>query len=188
MPRATVDDLRGARRVLVYGVTGSGKSTAAARLGQLLDLPLHLADDEIGWLPGWVQRDVDDMRAIAARIVEGDRWVLDTAYGSFRDVVLPRTEVVVALDYPRWLSLQRLVRRTLHRWATGQTVCNGNRERLQQVISRDSVIVWHFRSYRRKTEQIRAWTGAGDGIPPVLRLRHPRELDQALELLSAFEI
>lgn len=184
MPRATIDDLRGARRVLVYGVTGSGKSTAAARLGELLDLPVHLADDEIGWLPGWVMREEAEQRALAERIVGVERWVLDTAYGSFRDIVLPRTDVIVGLDYPRWLSLQRLVRRTLHRWSTRQPVCNGNVERLRQVLSRDSILVWHFRSYRRKTEQARSWVEAAHGIPPVLLLRHPRELDEVLEELA----
>lgn len=185
MPSATVDDLRGARRVLLHGVTGSGKSTAAVRLGEVLGLPAHLVDDEIGWLPGWVMRDESGQRALAARIADRDRWVLDSTYGSFRDVVLPRVQVIVALDYPRWLSLQRLVRRTLHRWATRQTVCNGNVERLRQVVSRDSILVWHFRSYGRKVEQVESWAQTGDGIPPVLRLRHPRELEQVLDQLAA---
>lgn len=179
MPRATADEVRRARRVLVYGVTGSGKSTAALRLGEQLGLPVHLADDEIGWLPGWVQRDVEDQRAIAARIAAGAGWVLDTAYGTFRDEVLPRTQVMVALDYPRWLSLARLTRRTAHRWATRTPICNGNVEQLSQIFSRDSILLWHVRSYRRKTDRIRAWESQPDGIP-VLRLSRPRQLDQLL--------
>lgn len=179
MPQATIDDIRQARRVLVYGVTGSGKSTAAQRLAGRLGLPVHLADDEIGWLPGWVQRDVEDQRSIAAQIVARESWVLDTAYGAFLDVVLPRTQVIVALDYPRWLSLARLIRRTAYRWATRTPVCNGNVERLAQIVSRDSTLVWHFRSYRRKTERIRTWESTPDGIP-VLRLTHPRQLDGLL--------
>lgn len=184
MPRASPDDVRRARRVLLYGVTGAGKTTAAQRLGDRLRLPVHLADEEVGWLPGWVQREEQEMRAIAARIVAADDWVLDTAYGVFLDVVLARAQVVVALDYPRWLSLARLARRTAHRWATRAPVCNGNVERLPQVLSRDSILVWHFRSYRRKTDRIRAWEAAPDGIP-VLRLTHPRQLDGLLAHLRA---
>lgn len=182
MPTATVDDLRTAQRVLVYGVTGSGKSTAAGLLGARLDLPVHLVDEEIGWLPGWVMREVPEQRAIAARVVAGERWVMDTAYGSFRDLVVPRAQVMVALDYPRWLSLGRLVRRTAVRWATRRRVCNGNVESLDKIVSRDSILVWHFRSYRPKTERIRASESAADGIP-VLRLRHPRELAALLREL-----
>ena len=184
MPRATVADLAAARRVLVYGVTGSGKSTAALALGEQLGLPVHLVDEEIGWLPGWRQREEDEQRAIAARIVAGEDWVMDTAYGAFRDVVVPRAEVVLALDYPRWLSLTRLVRRTARRSLTRERVCNGNVETLGKVLSPDSVLVWHFRSFRRKQAQIRAWAAATDGIP-VLVVRHPRELERVLRQVSA---
>lgn len=182
MPTATIDDLRRADRVLVYGVTGSGKSTTAVLLGERLGLPVHLADDEIGWLPGWVERDVTDQRAIAGRIAAGERWVLDTAYGKWLDLVQPRAQVMVALDYPRWLSLHRLTRRTAHRWLTRTPACDGNYESASRVFSRDSILAWHFRSYRRKTDRIRGFESAPDGIP-VLRLTHPRELDEVLRRL-----
>lgn len=96
--------------------------------------------------------------------------------------MLPRAQVVVALDYPRWLSLGRLVRRTAHRWITRTPVCNGNVETLRQALSRDSILVWHFRSYQRKTRRIREWESGGDGIP-VLRLTRPRQLDRLLASL-----
>ena len=54
MPLATAEDLRGARRILVYVVTGSGKTTVADLLGAVLGLPSHHVDYAIGWLPGWV--------------------------------------------------------------------------------------------------------------------------------------
>ena len=43
----------GARRVLIYGVTGSGKTTLAARLSELSGLTWHSVDD-LSWEPGWV--------------------------------------------------------------------------------------------------------------------------------------
>lgn len=184
MSRATVDDLRAASRVLVYGVTGSGKSTAASALGRTLGLPVHLVDEEVGWLPGWQERPPEEQRAIAAGIAAGERWVLDSAYGRWLHAVLPRVEVVVALDYPRWLSLARLVRRTVWRWAARVEVCNGNRETLAAVLAPDSILVWHFRSFARKRARMRDWESAGDGIP-VLRLSGPRQLREVLEVLGA---
>src|SRR5690606_5270500 len=77
------------RRVLVHGVTGSGKTTLARRIADVTGLPWHSVDDEIGWLPGWVSRPEVEQRAIAARIAAGDAWVLDTTYSAWRDVVLP---------------------------------------------------------------------------------------------------
>lgn len=183
MPLATVDDVRHARRVLVYGVTGSGKSTAALALGDALGLPVHLADDEFGWLPGWVQRPADEMRALAAEAAAGPEWVFDTAYGAFRDLVEPRAQVIIGLDYPRWLSLVRLLRRTIHRVVTQEPVCNGNTENLRAIFSKESIIAWHFRSFARKRAVMRGWAARPEG-PPVLLLAHPRELDRLLAGLS----
>jgi adenylate kinase family enzyme len=179
----TIDDLRNARRVLCYGVTGAGKSTAALQLGHLLELPVHLVDEEIGWLPGWVSRPVTDQIDLATRMSAEESWVIDSAYGSWLAPVLTRAEVVVALDYPRWLSLARLVRRAVRRAATAERMCNGNVETWGRLLSADSIIRWHFQSYARKTARIRAWAADPD-IVPVVRLTHPRELDA---LISALE-
>lgn len=183
MPGATLEDLRDAERILVYGVTGSGKSTAAALLGDRLGLPVHLVDDEIGWLPGWQERDRAEQRELAEAIARQERWVLDSAYSHWKDVVLPRAQIVLALDYPRRVSLRRLVRRTAHRWVTRQEICNGNVESARQILSKDSILLWHVRSFTRKRERIRALEARPDGIP-VLRLSDPRQLDRLLAALG----
>lgn len=183
MPLATVDDLARARRILVHGVTGSGKSTAALAVGQALGLPVHLADEEFGWLPNWVQRPTEEMRRLANIAAAEPEWVFDTAYSAFRDLVEPRADIIVGLDYPRWLSLGRLVRRTLHRAVTRQEMCNGNVETWRQLFSNDSIVLWHFRSFRRKRDAMRDWATRPDGAP-LLLLRHPRELDTVLRQLG----
>lgn len=172
-------ELAHASRILVYGVTGSGKSTLAARLGVLTGLPVHLAD-ELFWRPGWVMAPSGEQRAGIERFCATDRWILDTAYSGWRDVALARAELVIGLDYPRWLSLFRLLRRTVLRVATGRQVCNGNRESLRTLLSRDSILLWHFRSFARKRRRIREWQARGDG-PAVRVFRSPRGLDAWLQ-------
>lgn len=171
-------------RILVYGVTGSGKSTLALQIADVLGLPCHLADEEIGWLPGWTERPVSDQRAIAARICADERWVLDTAYGHWRNVALSRAQVMVALDYPRWVSLTWLLRRTARRLRTQEPLCNGNVETWSQVLSWDSILVWHFRSFARKRRRIRQLV-ADPAAVPVVHLRSPRETQRWLRSVSA---
>lgn len=175
VPVPVAVDPSSARRILVYGVTGSGKSTAAERIGARTGLPVTLVD-ELTWLPGWVPVAEDRQRELIADIVAGDRWVLDSAYGAWLDVVLPRVELVVGLDYPRWFSFQRLVRRTVSGAVTGAPRCNGNVESWRHMAGDDSILRWHFRSFQRKRERIRCWEAATDG-PPVLRVRSARELE-----------
>jgi len=166
------------QRILLYGVTGSGKSTLAAAISARTGIPWHSVD-ELTWEPGWRGvPDAEQRRRISA-ICAGDRWILDTAYSSLLDVVLPRVELIVGLDYPRWLSLCRLLRRTAIRLVRRQRVCNGNVETLKKTISRDSIIVWHFRSFRRKRDRMRAWRAAATG-PPLVLFRSPRQARQWL--------
>lgn len=157
----------------MYGVTGSGKTTLAREIGEVLGLPFHSVDDEIGWLPGWVERPRDEQRELASRIALSEKWVLDTAYGHWRDVVVPRADVIVALDYPRLVSLAWLLVRTAKRVVTRELACNGNRESLRLVLSSQSIVAWHFRSFAHKREQISAWQADPSG-PRVVRLRSRR--------------
>jgi hypothetical protein len=94
-------------------------------------------------------------------------------------VPLARADLVVGLDYPRWLSFGRLLRRTLGRLATGEEICNGNRESLGSVLSRDSVLVWHVAAFGRVRRRMRAWRADSSG-PPVLLFRSPAALDRWL--------
>jgi adenylate kinase family enzyme len=155
-------------RILVYGVTGCGKTTLAALLAERTRLPWHSVDD-LTWEPGWVEVPLDEQRRRVASICEGQRWILDTAYSKWLDLALARVEVIVALDYPRWVSLSRLVRRSVMRAADRRPICNGNTESFRQLFSRDSIVVWHFRSFKRKRRRMREWEAAGSG-PAVVRL------------------
>ncbi len=159
-----------ARRILVFGVAGSGKTTLARRVGAPLGIPWHSVDDEVGWLPGWLERPRDQRRDLVSAVVASDEWVLDTADGHRRDLVLARSELIVALDHRRFVSLLRLVRTTLRRVVTRELACNGNRESLRQVLSSDSILVWHCRSFAARRAPIARWM-TDSCAPPVLRLR-----------------
>lgn len=165
------DRVGAARRILVYGVTGSGKSTMARMLAELTGIPVTSVDD-ITWSPGWVLMPETEQIAHFGALVRTDHWILDHAYGSWYHLVLERADLVVALDYPRLVSFGRLLRRTAVRIVDGQEICNGNRESWRSVIARDSIVLWHVTSFRRTRRRMRAWEAAPSG-PPVIRLRSP---------------
>jgi adenylate kinase family enzyme len=166
----------------VYGVTGSGKSTAAQRIATQTGLPLTLAD-ELTWTLGWVPVAGDEQRRRFAAVAAQDRWVLDTAYGAWLDVVLPRVDLVVGLDYPRWFSLQRVVRRSVMRAIDKKPICNGNTESFRAMFRRDSIIGWHFRSFSRKRGRMRGWSAAAEG-PAVLLFTRARDLEVWIDTLG----
>lgn len=170
------------RRILVYGVTGSGKTTLAAEISRRTGIPWHSVDD-ITWQPGWVSTPDDEQVEIITDRCAQDEWILDTAYGKWLHIPLARVELIVALDYPRWFSLMRLLRRTLARVIDRNPVCNGNVETLRQMLSMDSILLWHFRSFRSKRRRIRQWAAEAEG-PQVVVLRSARETQRWLATLA----
>lgn len=166
----------------MYGVTGSGKTTMAREIAARTGLPWHEIDN-LTWEPGWVVVPVDEQRRRVAAICAGERWILDTAYGAWLEVPLERVQLIVALDYPRWRSLWRLIRRTLLRNFDHKPICNGNTESLRQTFSRNSIILWHFQSFARKRDRIRAWAADESG-PDVVRLISPAAAQRWLHSLS----
>jgi len=173
-----------ARRVLIYGVTGSGKSTLALALAKKTGLPCIIVDD-LTWESGWKAVPAEVQCDQFAKVCAQESWVLDTAYSFWLDTALNRAELIVALDYPRWISFARLAKRTVKRIVDHEPVCNGNRESLGTALSLDSILIWHFRSFSNKRRRIRRW--AAEGRPVVVH-RHPRETRQWLEELVNSEI
>lgn len=135
-------------------------------------------DSDIGWLPGWVERDHAEQNRMVEEIAARDEWVFDSFYSRWSDRLIPRAEAIVALDYPRWVSLARLLRRTVRRMVLRERVCNGNTETLPRVVARDSIIRWHFTSFANKKARIRAYQEAG---LPVLHFTSPNQLKQWLD-------
>jgi hypothetical protein len=171
-----------ADRILVYGVTGSGKTELAERISRATGMPWYSVDD-LMWEPGWIAVPDEEQRRRITEICAREHWVLDTAYETWVDVPLARAELIVAFDLPRIVSLFRLLRRSVTLAIDGRPICNGNRESLRHLLSPDSIIVWHFRSFNRKRRRIRAWEADAVG-PKIVRLTSPRDVERWLTTLG----
>lgn len=149
-PVVEVADLNAVgRRIVVVGTTGSGKTTLAAELARCLNAP-HIELDSLHWGPDWTPYPLEQFRAAVAQAIAGERWALDGNYSQVRDLVWPRADTLIWLNYPLWLVYGRLLRRTLGRIVWRQQLWAGNRERLANQFSRDSLFVWAWTSSRRR--------------------------------------
>jgi hypothetical protein len=143
------------RRVNVIGNSCAGKSTFAARLAAALDVP-HVELDSLYWEPGWVPAPLETFRARVSDATAGDGWIADGNYQPARDLIWPRVDTIVWLDYSFKLVLWRAVRRSLHRVFRGDLCCNGNRESLRLLLSRESIIIWVVRMHALRRRQFRS--------------------------------
>ncbi|MET3423464.1 adenylate kinase family enzyme [Actinoplanes tereljensis] len=165
------------RRIMVYGVSGAGKSTLAERIGERLGVPYHPIDD-LTWEPGWVEVPDEIQRARITAICDGDAWVIDAGYGRWVDIPMARVDLIVGLDFPRWVSLGRLLRRSVIRIVTHEPICNGNYESIRKTLfASDSILRWHFRKFKHNQRRMRAWH-ADPGKPPVVLLTSPAGVER----------
>ena len=122
-PRDPQRTLDGCERILVLGRTGSGKTTLARELAAALGVP-HVELDALYFGPDLSRAPLDVLRERTSAAIAGERWVTDGNKRAVRDLVWPRADTVVWLDYPVWVSLWRLAGRARSRTASA---CSGAR-------------------------------------------------------------
>jgi adenylate kinase family enzyme len=136
-------------RINVIGNSGCGKTTLGRNLAFMLGCPFHELDD-LHWGPEWTPRPTEELRARVGATVNEPAWVIDGNYAQqVRDLVWPRTQLVVWLDFSLarcvWQLLKRTARRSAHKerlWSAGNT------ENLREtVFSRDSLLLWAIKDH-----------------------------------------
>ncbi|MCM3780590.1 AAA family ATPase [Microbacterium hydrocarbonoxydans] len=168
------------RRVLVAGVTGSGKTTLSRRIASLWNLR-HTEIDGLFHGANWTPRPsfLDDVRAFASE----ELWVTEWQYTSKgTDAILaPRADLVIWLDYPFRVVRARLLRRTVSRSILRTKMWNGNVENpIWRMFSGDpeeNIIAWQTKTLHKWAERM---PEAEDEFPhlTIVRLRHPRETER----------
>jgi adenylate kinase family enzyme len=140
-------------RIIVTGSTGSGKTTLAMQLARQLNIP-GIDLDDLYWGPNWTPVPLEEFRAKTDQATRQPSWAISGNYRVVRDLVWPRAETLVWLDYAFPLVFYRLMKRTISRIITGELACNGNRESLSAAFGKDSIIVWLFKSYWRRKRDV----------------------------------
>jgi adenylate kinase family enzyme len=147
-------------RVAVLGTSGSGKTTFARRLAAAIGAP-HIELDALNWQPGWRDlnsHDPEEFRRRVALAAAGEAWVSDGNYGRVRDLILARATHLVWLDYPRWLVMTRVFRRSLSRAMTGRELWpgTGNREQFSRWLDKEHPLRWAWDTYSERRRRYRA--------------------------------
>jgi len=168
-------------RIVVIGTTGSGKTTLAKQIAQCLNMP-HIELDYLHWEPNWTEVPDEVFRERVKDAIAADSWVTDGNYSVVRDLLWPRATIIVWLDYSFPITFGRLLRRTIHRAITQETICNGNRESFWlSFFSKDSILLWLFQTYGENRKKYPLLFQQPEHAHlKVLRLRSPRETENWL--------
>jgi adenylate kinase family enzyme len=145
----------------------------------------HVEIDGLFHGPNWTPRPefLDDVRAFAAE----DRWITEWQYTSkgTDEILAPRAQLVIWLDYPYPLVRRRLLLRTLKRRLLRVRLWNSNVEpplwRRDAWTGENDILRWQ-KNTRHKWEERMPRIEATSPHLQVVRVADPRELESWLAL------
>jgi hypothetical protein len=174
--RDPANTLRGCQRILVLGRTGSGKTTLARELAAAIGVP-HVELDALYFGPDFSTVPLSVLRERTSAAIAGDRWVTDGNKSAVRDLVWPRADTVIWLDYPLVVSLWRLGRRALWRTSVLKAQAaegDGKAGLPRQFLSAAKGVLTALRSHKgQRREYPRMFAKQENQHLAVVRLRSP---------------
>jgi len=174
------------QRVVVVGVTSSGKSTLAERLARRFDLS-YIELDALHWEPNWQAAPLEVFRARVEKATQAKKWIAAGNYHIVRDLLWPKAEGVIWLDYSLGRVLWQLTRRSFTRWWTRELLWGTNYEPIWihlKLWSTDSLYHWLFKTYwRRKREYLMLLSQPEHQHLKLIRFTRPSETEEWLKSL-----
>ncbi|MCV6601468.1 MAG: DNA topology modulation protein FlaR [Cohaesibacter sp.] len=98
------------KRIVIIGCAGAGKSTLAQKLSPIFEIPIIHMDQHF-WMQGWVQKQETEFQKEILELIKTDSWIMDGNYGETLPARLERADLLIYLDFPRWLCLYRVFKR-----------------------------------------------------------------------------
>jgi len=185
--RDPATSLSGCNRILILGRTGSGKTTLARELSAALDVP-HVELDSLYFGPEFSRAPLPVLRERTTAAIAGDRWVTDGNKRAVRDLVWPRADTVIWLDYPVYVSLWRLAKRARTRTSklSAEAARSGRRTGLpRQMLAAARGVLTALKSHRgQRREYPRMLARPENQHLSVARLRSPRATRRWLARVS----
>jgi adenylate kinase family enzyme len=174
------------KRLVVVGVTSAGKSTLAERLAKRFDLD-YIELDALHWEPNWQSAPPEVFRERVEKATQAEKWIVAGNYHVARDLVWPKAEAVIWLDYSLGRVLWQLTHRSIKRWWTQELLWGTNREPLWNHLkfwSKESLYNWLFQTYwRRKREYPMLFSLPEHQHLNQIRLKNPKETEEWLKRL-----
>jgi adenylate kinase family enzyme len=174
-------------RVIVVGISCSGKTTFSKRLAIVLNNPRFELDDFF-WGPNWRPKPAAEFQRLTAEAAACERWVIDGGYRVVRELTWPRATAVIWLNLGFATVFGRAVVRSFKRGLTGELLhAAGNRESFRRsFFSRGSILWWIITTYSAQRRGYRELRASGQ-FPQIawIEFRRPTEAEEFLRSLHS---
>jgi adenylate kinase family enzyme len=141
------------KRIVVVGVSASGKSTFARTLALRYDLPLiHM--DTIWWKPGWIEVGEEEATNKIESITSNDEWIVEGYIPhAARPFVFERADQIIYLDYSGATAARRYIQRWWKHRKNPRPELEGSPEKFSFKFLK---LVWSKREAKSLNESLRS--------------------------------
>lgn len=103
--------LRRNKKILVVGISGTGKSHISRKIAAVTELPLYHMDSII-WNEHWIEADTQTIHQALDEIAKTDSWIVEGWIDYYSASLVKQADVIIYLDFSGWLAM----RGGLQRW------------------------------------------------------------------------
>ncbi len=175
-----------APRIVVVGTSAVGKSSFARALAARAQLA-YVELDELHWSADWREKATREFAQLVDAATKGPSWVVDGNYGVIRDLLWPRANLIVWLNYGFARTLWRGLRRSLERLWRHTELWHGNHESWRLTfLSKRSILLWIIRTHARRRREFVALRASGQYSQlQWLEFKRPAEAERWFSQLGA---
>lgn len=170
------------KRVVILGSAGAGKSTFTEELAAIIGAS-NIDRDRL-W-NDQVPMESPDYRAAVEKAISAEKWVFDGMPYHVEDLVFPKADTVVGLDYPKTVVMSRVIRRSLKQSLLRRQVGVHSPGSFRDWRKAEHPVRWAWSTHLERQQQMRDWSKRQETshIDWVL-LKSPRQARLWLEQLK----
>jgi adenylate kinase family enzyme len=164
-------------KIMVVGVSASGKSTFTRKLAAATQLP-PIFVDTIFWKPGWTYIGDEAAAKELDMVSQADKWIIEGyVVPEIKEVLFKRADTIIFLEYSSFLTVFRYIKRWFQHRKDPRPELNGNTERLRsKMIKR----IWQ----KREVRALNVFLERLEIKDKVIRLYSPKETEVFLNQVS----
>ena len=141
--------LKNINKISIIGGPGTGKTTLARNLGDVLNLPVYHLDG-INHLENWKKRDTKQRDKMILERASKDKWVIDGTYRGTLETRIQKSDLIIFLNYSTIFKTKSIITRYLKTRGKERPEIPGCKEK----------ITWDFLKFtiewnRKKRKQIK---------------------------------
>ncbi|MEO1945252.1 MAG: hypothetical protein ABGY11_13205 [Candidatus Thioglobus sp.] len=127
-------------RIHITGNAGSGKSTFAKDIGDILGINVY-GLDKVVWKEGWVQTPQDERKRLEEELASNPQWIIEGVSSIARQTA----DLIIFLNFPRRVCYLRCAKRNWRYLFSSRPELPDNCPEIK-IIPTLIKIIWHFPS------------------------------------------